>query len=59
MDTPTALYGIGVLLIFDDKFCSVLKSIGKPKVAAGGGEWTWPSSLSLPHFHSNLEVYNL
>ena len=29
---------IGVQLIFDDKFCSVLQCIGKPKVAVGGGE---------------------
>ena len=31
---------------FYDKFGSVLKCKGMPKVAAGGGEWVWPSS---PH----------
>ena len=29
-------------MISDDKFGSVLKCIGKPKVATGGGEWAWP-----------------
>ena len=41
-------------LLFDDKFGSVLKCIGKPKVSVGGGEWTWLSSLSLLYFHCNL-----
>ena len=34
---------IGVQLLFDDKFGSVLKCIGKPKVSVGGGEWAWLS----------------
>ena len=35
-------------LLFDDKFGSVLKCTGKPKVSVGGGEWTWLSpSLSF------------
>ena len=36
-DTSTP--GIGVQLLFDDKFGSVLICIGKPKVSVGGGEW--------------------
>ena len=47
-------HGIGVQLIFYDKFGSVLKCIGKPKVSVGGGEWVWPSSLSLLYFYCNL-----
>ena len=39
---------------FYDKFGSVLKCIGKPKVSAGGGERAWPSSLSLLYFYCNL-----
>ena len=29
----------------------------KPKVAAGGGEWAWASSLSLPYIYCNFKVY--
>ena len=41
-------------MFFNDKFGSVLKCIGKPKVAAGRGEWVWPSSRSLLYFYCNL-----
>ena len=44
-------HGIGVQLIFYDKFGSC---IGKPKVSVGGGQWVWPSSLSLLYFYCNL-----
>ena len=36
-------HGIGVQLLFDDKFGSVLICIEKPKVSVGGGEWAWLS----------------
>ena len=47
-------HGIGVQLLFDDKFGSVLICIGKPKVSVGGGEWAWLSPLSLLYFYCNL-----
>ena len=62
-------------MLFDDKFGSVLKCIGKPKVAAGEGEWAWPYSHSLLYIstcnlicellhgllinHKDLEVHSL
>ena len=53
--TPTPLeHGIGVQLIFDDKFGSVLKCIGLPKVAAGGGSGHGP-----PPSHSFICTCNL
>ena len=54
-DTSTPLYhGIGVQLLFDDKFGSVLICTGKPKVSVGGGEWAWLSPVLLLYFYCNL-----